>query len=467
MTLRYIIGCGLALAMLGLASCKENDWLEVSNNKALVIPSTLEDLQAILDNTSAMNDGYPVFGLLGTDNLIIPNMTSLNSITEREANTYLWQKELYPAYPQISDWNKPYELVAYANIVLDGLDRPDVAENRDQAAYRQIKGSALFFRAMAFYQLAQLFCNAYNAATAASDLGLPLRLSSDVNLVVKRATVSETYETILQDLTDALPLLPEKSPYLTRPSKVSATALLAKIYLAMEDYANALLYADETLKIQAALLDFNTLSNTGLYPFPPLINGGSENPEIIFYARGISYSSIRAYSSTSAVDSNLLRLYEASDLRKSLFFEQRNGYYRFKGTYSGAIAQLFSGIGVNEVLLIRAECYARLDQPAAALADLRTLLIKRYTPEGYQSLQLNDSTDLLKIILTERRKELPFTGQLRWEDLRRLNQDQRFAKSLERNMEGEHYLLEPGSPRYVLPIPDYELDLNPMPQNER
>ncbi len=70
-------------------------------------------------------------------------------------------------------------------------------------------------------------------------------------------------------------------------------------------------------------------------------------------------------------------------------------------------------------------------------------------------------------ILEERRKELPFTGQLRWEDLRRLNKDQRFAKILVRTIAGNEYQLLPNSKRYVFPIPDIEIELSGIPQNER
>ncbi|QPQ52041.1 hypothetical protein H3Z85_00490 [Chryseobacterium indologenes] len=71
------------------------------------------------------------------------------------------------------------------------------------------------------------------------------------------------------------------------------------------------------------------------------------------------------------------------------------------------------------------------------------------------------------LIINERRKELPFTANLRWEDLRRLNMDDKFAKKLTRNIGVNIYTLEANSPRYVFPIPPVEINFHPLTQNIR
>jgi len=73
----------------------------------------------------------------------------------------------------------------------------------------------------------------------------------------------------------------------------------------------------------------------------------------------------------------------------------------------------------------------------------------------------------LKIILDEKRKELPFTGNSRWEELRRLNKEQAFAKTLTRFVNNQTYTLAPNDNRYVWPIPDQEIRLTGMAQNPR
>src|SRR5690606_19512014 len=116
------------------------------------------------------------------------------------------------------DWNYPYRQVFYANVVLDGLNR--ITPTSDiQREYNIIKGSALFYRAHAFFQIAQVFAKPYNKQTAGSDLGIPLRLTSDINAESTRESLQVTYNQIVDDLLESATLLQESVTYKTRPSK--------------------------------------------------------------------------------------------------------------------------------------------------------------------------------------------------------------------------------------------------------
>jgi hypothetical protein len=75
--------------------------------------------------------------------------------------------------------------------------------------------------------------------------------------------------------------------------------------------------------------------------------------------------------------------------------------------------------------------------------------------------------EILAVIIQERRKELPFTGNLRWEDLRRLNQEPLYAKNLVRILNGESFSLSPRDKRYVFPIPENEIRTSGIQQNPR
>ena len=48
----------LLLMLFSLISCKK-DWLDAKTNKSQDIPTTVEDFQAILDNTGVMNNRAP------------------------------------------------------------------------------------------------------------------------------------------------------------------------------------------------------------------------------------------------------------------------------------------------------------------------------------------------------------------------------------------------------------------------
>jgi len=99
--------------------------------------------------------------------------------------------------------------------------------------------------------------------------------------------------------------------------------------------------------------------------------------------------------------------------------------------------------------------------------DLNHLLITRWAAGTYVPHTAVDMDDALQQILTERRKELLFRG-LRWTDLRRLNKEQRWALTLYRNAGGIPCILTPNDRRYVYPIPDSVLSMNPgMSQNQR
>ena len=78
-----------------------------------------------------------------------------------------------------------------------------------------------------------------------------------------------------------------------------------------------------------------------------------------------------------------------------------------------------------------------------------------------------DPEKLLNLILDERRRECICEGT-RWFDLKRLNKDPRFAKTITHTLYGETYTLEPDDNHYVLPIPLIVTNQNPLiEQNPR
>jgi hypothetical protein len=459
-TLLYIL-CSCCLA----ASCsKQDEWLDAKSNKSDVVPKTLQDFQGILDNFYYMNYAFPGIGLVGADNYYLTD-DNYNAVSQSERNAYTWQKDIYQGEKSY-DWNSGYQTIEYCNLILNGLEKI-TRTSGNEAAYDNVKGSALFYRAYAFYTLAQLFCKPYAAASAAADLGLPVRLTWDVNEVSVRGTVAQTYEQMVSDAKTAIDLLPVKPQFIMRPSRPSANGLLAKIYLTMEDYANAGLYANSSLEDYSTLLDYNSsiISLGAPWRFPPYPG----NPEITFYAYQNGFFTVYPYSTGGLgyVSPELYQSYSDNDLRKTvLYINNGNGHVQFEGTYAGTFSN-FCGIATNEILLIRAESYARQGKAAEAIADINTLLEHRYVTNTFTPLAPGTADAALVTVLQERRKELPFTGQLRWEDLRRLNKDPKFAVTLTRQVNGQTYTLPPNDPRYVYPIPDNEIQLSGIPQNER
>lgn len=459
----------IALSVCLLFTACKKTFLDSKPDNGLVVPTTLPELQALLDNDTYMNGdirggiGGPVPGLLieGCDDYYAQDVY-YDTYIQFLKNVYVWSAaDPYGGAPSLLDWSIPYRAVFYANEALDGLSKIAL-DKADRTARDNAEGTALFYRAHTFYMLAQAFAQPYKKQTAATDWGIPLKLTADISDKIERATVAQTYDRIIQDTKQAIPVLPVTPLYKTRPSKPAAYALLARTYQTMQDYDNALLYADSALQLSNSLLNFNTLDPSLTYPFTAM-----NNEVLIAYAIQNNPNKLM-YSSRAVIDTTLYASYDSNDLRKALFF--KNGSYPnteiFRGSYNGS-PYPFAGITVDEVYLIRAECNARKNNTAAALQDLNTLLQTRWKTGSWKPFTAGSSSEALQLILTERRKELVMRG-LRWTDLRRLNADPPFAVTLKRYIDGQTFTLPPGDQRYTWPIPQDVIGFNPgMPQNPR
>jgi len=432
-------GARLVLACLFLLifSCKKQ--LEVKPSLNLQVPVTLADFQAIMDNNNVLTQTWPYAGTDGADDGFITDATWASvSVTNR--NAYTWNREVFNDLPR-NDWSYPYTVVFYSNIVLEGKAK----YGDGSAAWRNVQGQAAFFRGYAYYALAQEFCKAYDAQTAGTDAGLVLRASSDLNIKSVRSTVAQTYQKMLSDFTLAAVALPVDVAAKTRPGKAAAFAMLARAYLITGDYTKAYTYADSCLRLNGKLMDYNQLTAGSTVAFKRF------NDEVIFHT--VLSSAPVLLAPRYLIDTVLYASYDANDLRKALFFKKAatKPYYNFNGSYDGTTA-LFNGPAVDELYLIRAEAAARTDKPEAALADLNLLRKNRYSSASYVPLASSDAAEVLGWVLAERRKELVLRGQ-RWTDLRRLNKETAYQKTVVKIINGQRYELPLGDGRYVWPIP--------------
>ena len=276
-------------------------------------------------------------------------------------NGYVWAEDVYQR-KSVRDWDEARaQRILVANMALEGVEKISPSK-RELEDWSNVKGSALFFRAMNHYQLAQLFCKPYNAQMAKVDLGIPLRLDSDITLKIGRGNLQGVYDQIIADLELALDFLPEKPLVKYRPSLPATYALLARVYLQMADYKNAGFYANKALEISDELIDFNMIDIDSRSPFPfdPELN-----PEILFFSN-IPNIAIMSPSRFN-VDKNLWNSFEDDDLRKFIYFQKHiSGRIVLKSTYYGA-AICFTGLATDELLLIRSECYARENNISLAL----------------------------------------------------------------------------------------------------
>jgi starch-binding outer membrane protein, SusD/RagB family len=431
------------LFFMTLMGCQK-DYLEVRNNKSIFVPSTLEDFQNILDNTSSFSVGNTTSIIMNKSDDFYITSEAWNSLVVREKNTYIWKSVIDETNAY---WLLLYQQIFYANVVLDGLEEMK-GSGKMENNWHYLKGTALFYRAYAYYNLAQLYTKPYIVGMSGTDPGVPLRLTGDVDAKYPRGTVAQVYNQMINDLRESIDLLPNNTAYKTRPTKVSAHAMLARINLAIASYEEAENYVDAALKIKSVLLDYDLISSAPRRPFPLALPNNNE--EIIWYT---SLLGTFMRSAFTYADTTLYASYDSFDKRKSLFFlTSNNKNANFKGSYSGD-NYCFSGLAVDELYLIKAECLARRGETTASMKMLNMLLVKRWVKDKFSPLQASNSVEALEIILTERRKELIGRGT-RWADLRRLNQDQKYAVTQVRILNGDKYVFAADDmSKYLLLLP--------------
>jgi len=446
----------IIILMMGLISCTK--YLDIKPDKTLAVPDKLADLQAMMDNYSSLNVSGGGSSEASSDNYYLTYTSWTGLSQENYRRLYTWEKDnVFAINSSSNEWYYDYQAVGFTNTVLDNLNKINPTLAADTLQWNNLKGTALFFKSRAFLNLLSVWALAYDEQTAATDLGIPLRLTANFNETSVRASVEQSYHQVLQDLKASIPYLPTNTISVMRPVKAAAYGLLARAYLQMRRYTEAGLYADSCLQTNSRLLDYNSLSSTASYPISQF------NTEVVW--EGLMQSPSLISMSNAKIDSALYLSYEASDLRKGIYFKSNNdGTYAFKGSYDGS-ASLFNGVAIDEMYLTRAESRVRGNNTAGAVSDLNTLLQKRYKTGTYSNYAETDAAKVLQKILTERRKELVMRD-LRWMDIKRLNKEG-YTITLKRILNGITYELPPNDLRYALPIPEDVIALSGMQPNPR
>lgn len=438
------------IVIFSLLTVACDKFLDEKPRKSLVVPEKIEQLQSLLrkENESLQD---PKYGEISTDDFYW-NQADLNSKEEEIINCYKWKAENMFGATSVIDWYYHYRFIYFTNTVLEQLPkiRPTTTELSE---WNKAKGEALFYRGKFLYDMAIIWASAYNTPKRERELGMPIRLNTNFNERSYRSSLEDTYTQIIKDVEESISYLPENAEHVTRPSKLAARAMAARIYLSMGKYDKALVYAEEVLKVKPELIDFNMLSKTAAYPISIF------NKEVLLHA------TFQMNMNNVFLNPDLQNSYTENDLRKVLFFKfQDNGKVNFKGSYTGK-STVFSGLAVDEMYLIAAECRLRADGLEKAKNYMEYLVKNRYLSGASPSLTSFSKEQLLDLILLERRKELVFRG-LRWGDVKRLNHEGRNIR-LERYAEGNSAYLLPNDPRFNLPIPESLLSLSDIVQNER
>lgn len=446
-----------------------NDYLDIKP-KGEKIPTTVSDYETLLNYESVqkVSDTYPAYL---TDDVFLPDVAEgtatpgLNSVDQSIRNLYLFKKEVFGDAQDDGFWFASYNRIYYYNTVIDNIMNADGSDEQQKLS---IRAEALISRALEYLYLVNGYAKYYDVRTAESDPGVPLILDEDIskkNLV--RASVKDVYAQIQSDLQTALPNLPVQAKgNAFRASKAAGYGVLAKMYLYMGNYAEALKAANEVLEINNSLLDLKKYavvkaqSSIGRTNVPQDI----DNPENI-YIKFAPY--VYGLSSKVFGSDELISLFSEDDMRLQVYFTKNFRNIPTDKYVWAPYLRANLAVSSPEIYLIAAECEARegsIERAIALINKLRDNRIKNNT-----DIVATDRNDALQKVLEERRRELAMSGMVRYIDLKRLNQESQFAKTVTHVTGEGTFSLEPNSPLYVLPIPAkvMRFNKNSMKQNER
>ncbi|MEL1241206.1 RagB/SusD family nutrient uptake outer membrane protein [Flavobacterium flavipallidum] len=433
-----------------------------------LIPKETANYRYLLNNASSFNFTYSLVDV-SSDDIVMrdDHATYFDAYYASSAyykpfvNTYKWADEVYPIGESDSNLNTMYAALNICNVVISEVMN---STNGTDAERLALKGEAQVHRAFYYLTLVNTFGKAFDPATSSTDPGVPLFTEPTVDADIVRASVQKVYDLIVSDLTEAIDS-GLKSVNTGRnvgfSSKASAYGLLARTYLYMGEYAKALTNAEAALALQNTLLNLETYASYGDYSWPTTF----QDPEIMLSKSSNSYM----YSPTIlSLSDELLNSFDTKDLRYQLYtrpisnmtwgsFSQGRAYC--KEYLSGDARN--AGPTVPEMYVIKAECEARNGNATTAMATINTLRKKRFKAAEYYDLTATNAEDALVIVLAERRRELMCRGGFRWFDLKRLNKDPRFAKTITHKYLTETHILEPNGNRYQFPFAKILFDYAP------
>lgn len=435
----------IVLFAVFFSSCDRDELLDIEPF-GLSIPSTAEDFRLLLDNRdgfTAADEGrvpmYEIDFFLADEIKINDDNWGNYADSQRYADALLWQENFGTLEDEDDDWRVLNNQVLVPSIVINAMDDPEITG--DTSLKNQLRAEAQVHRAFAFWSLVNLYSKQYDAATAATDIGVPIKLETDFQSSFTRASVQDVYDQILADLNAAIDsgALPSgRQSVVTRPSMAAAYAILAKTHLAMGNYQEAQSAANSSLQNYDMLLDY-----TSLFSMP----NNFDNPELFMLKQRTA--SRNAPGQFTPAD-ELLALYTPGDARANLYFRTNfaTGEPEFDRNNFGGNNYICPS--VSEMYLIRAECNARVGDVSAVSSDLNAIGQNRiggYVPVA----NFSDRATALAYVKEERRREFAGKG-VRLFDIKRYNAYDGDNISISRNILGTTYSVEGNSNRWIVPL---------------
>nr|WP_319399741.1 RagB/SusD family nutrient uptake outer membrane protein [uncultured Carboxylicivirga sp.] len=467
----------LLMLLMSLTSCEK--FFDLKPGDSTPDEDIIEnerDAQNILNGfysglkSSAMYGRYlTILGDLMTDASL-----AASGFSNQMGEMYSWRYN--PGSSDVASvWGAHYSNLYNCNFLINNLHTIE----GDSANINRMMGEALTGRALLHHNLVRLYGEAYQPGMSESALGVPYVTWNDVR-EPSRNTVVEVYDYLVEDIEEAIELLPnEKENQSTSLTKSFAYGLRARIALDMQDYETAAEYASK-------VIDNSLYSLTSGASFTNMWKEDEGN-EIIFRvgytisdpgaAVGYNFFNRESFDQYPSPDyipaDSWIDSYESDrDIRKETYITYSQTRYGWAGNlvykYPTATGYVQQGMNMPkpmrlaEMYLIRAEANAYLGNADDARDDLQELIETRIS--GYTIDNELDGNNLISFIENERKRELMFEG-FNWFDLKRKGKG--FARIPQENTTlANDLVVNADNHRWIWPIPTVEMNGNSnMEQN--
>tara|TARA_Y100001968_G_C19421830_1_gene752161 strand:- start:254 stop:1585 length:1332 start_codon:yes stop_codon:yes gene_type:complete len=317
-------------------------------------------------------------------------------------------------------WASAYNIIYLCNSYIEGLTN---STSIDAELQQQLEGEARFVRAFTYFYLVNLY-----------EI-VPLILDTDyrVNALKPQVEKEEIYTQIENDLQFSSEILNTsyRNSERTSANKFVAKALLARVYLFLENWQEAENLSTEVIEETSSYeilenLDEVFLANSreAIWQISPIGGGGiaSNTNEGSMFIIDPFFS----FFATLKLDENLVTLFEEQDLRLEKwtgFNEGKNAYfahkYKIRSSTQFPIQEYSMVLRLAEQYLIRAEARLKMNEIDAAVEDLDVIRERADLPLLAEINPGISGEALLEEVFIQRRKELFTEWGHRWFDLKR------------------------------------------------
>ena len=236
MKIKYILGAmGMAFGMTGCnldITMYDGVMEEQFDNKNLLELS--QGSYRLLKNDGGLIDNGYYFWAFGAD-----DVTWNGTSTGATFKLYDYSRNIASSTTEYT-WELGYRVIGNCNKIIEIVQGLGNESTREQTI---MMGENYYLRALSYFLLVNEFAQPYSN-NPTQNPGLPLKLTSDPNdLPQSRSPVAEVYDQVVLDLKDPITYLtlqqgetPKSNIYAT---KEAAEALLARVYLYMENWDGA------------------------------------------------------------------------------------------------------------------------------------------------------------------------------------------------------------------------------------